>query len=241
MKAFFKAILYTPFLNALIFLYNIVPGHDFGVAIILLTVIIRAILFPLSIRAQRSQRALNLINPKLQELKEKHKGDQAAQGKATMELYKEHGVNPFAGCLPLLIQLPILIALYQAFIAGLNTQSLSGLYSFVHNPGTISTLFLGFINLSAKNRILAIIAGVLQYIQARQSTKYMQASGTANPQVTAMNKQMLYFLPVVIVVLGWNLASGLVLYWITTTICSMAEQWYLSRTTHVESKTPKHS
>ena len=226
--AFFKIILYIPLFNALIFISNFIPKNDLGVSIIVLTVVIRFLFFPLSIKAQRSQRALNAINPHIQAIKEKHKHDQAAQGAAMMQLYKEHNVNPVAGCLPLLIQLPILIALYQVFIAGLNPESLSLLYSFVHNPGAINPLFLGFISISSRNIVLALLAGALQFIQAKQSMTYMKAGG-ANPQMAALNTQMLYFFPVMIVIIGWNLQSGLILYWITTTVFSIGEQFYLRR------------
>lgn len=227
--AFFKIILYIPLFNALIFFSNFIPGHDLGLSIIVLTVVIRFLFFPLSIKAQRSQRALNAINPHIQAIKEKHKHDQAAQGEAMMKLYKEHNINPVAGCLPLLIQLPILIALYQVFIAGLKPQSFSMLYSFVSNPGSINPLFLGFISIAGRNIFLALLAGVLQFIQAKQSMAYMKAGG-ANPQMAALNTQMLYFFPVMIVIIGWNLQAGLILYWITTTLFSIGEQLYLRRT-----------
>jgi len=230
MLGFFKTILYTPLFNVLILLASVVPGHDLGLAIILLTVIIRIIFFPLSIKAQRSQRAMNALAPKLAEIKAKFKNDQAAQGAATMQLYKDHGVNPVAGCIPLLIQLPVLIALYQVFIAGLNPESLGGLYPFIPDPGNIKTLFLGSIDVTGKNHYLALLAGVLQFVQAKQSIQYIQSAGPANPQMKAMNAQMLYFLPVFIVIIGWNLSAGLVLYWVTTTVCSMFEQWYLRKT-----------
>ncbi len=226
--SFFKIVLYVPLFNALIFISNFIPKHDLGVSIIILTVIIRFLFFPLSIKAQRSQRALNAINPHILAIKEKHKHDQAAQGAAMMQLYKENNINPIAGCLPLLIQLPILIALYQVFIAGLNPQSFSMLYSFVHNPGTINPLFLGFIGIGAKNIFLALLAGALQFIQAKQSMAYMKAGGS-NPQMSALNTQMLYFFPIMIVVIGWNLQAGLILYWITTTLFSIGEQFYLRR------------
>ena len=206
------------------------PKHDLGLGIIVLTVVIRFFFFPLSIKAQRSQRALNAINPHIQAIKEKHKDDKTAQGAAMMQLYKEHNVNPVAGCLPLLIQLPILIALYQVFIAGLNPESFSMLYSFVSNPGSINPLFLGFISIAKRNIILAVLAGVLQFIQAKQSTAYMKASGGGtNPQMNALNTQMLYFFPIMIVVIGWNIQAGLILYWITTTLFSIGEQFYLRK------------
>src|SRR5258708_4656293 len=169
----FHTLLYAPLFNALIFLANLIPGHDLGLAIIALTVVIRFLFLPLSIKSQRSQRALNAINQQIAALKEKHKHDQAAQGAAMMQLYKENNINPVAGCLPLLIQLPILIALYRAFIAGLNPQSLSMLYPFVHNPGTLNTMFLGVLSIIHKNVYLAVIAGVLQFLQPRHSMNYM--------------------------------------------------------------------
>ena len=207
------------------------PKHDLGLGIIALTVVIRFIFLPLSIKSQRSQRALNAINPHIQAIKEKHKNDQAAQGAAMMQLYKEHNINPLAGCLPLLIQLPILISLYQVFIAGLKPQSLVMLYPFVYNPGAINPLFLGFISIAGRNVFLAILAGVLQFIQAKQSMAYMKASaGGANPQIAALNTQMLYFFPIMIVIIGWNIQAGLILYWITTTLFSIGEQLYLRTT-----------
>ena len=228
--AFFRIVLYTPLFNALIFFSNFMPNHDLGLAIIVLTVVIRFLFFPLSIKSQRSQRALNTINPQIQAIKEKHKHDQAAQGAAMMQLYKENNINPIAGCLPLLIQLPILIALYRAFIAGLNPQSLTMLYPFVHNPGVINPLFLGFLSISGRNIILALVAGLLQFIQAKQSMNYMKASGAgSNPSLQALNTQMLYFFPIMIVIIGWNLPAGLILYWITTTTFSIGEQFYLRR------------
>jgi YidC/Oxa1 family membrane protein insertase len=228
--ALFKVIIYIPLFNALILISNFIPGHDLGLAIIALTIVIRFVFFPLSIKSQRSQKALNAINPHIQAIKEKHKHDQTAQGAAMMQLYKEHNINPIAGCLPLLIQLPILIALYRVFIDGLNPQSLSMLYPFVHNPGAINPLFLGFISISGRNVILAVLAGVLQFIQAKQSMAYMKSSGGANPQMAALNTQMLYFFPVMIVIIGWNLQAGLILYWVTTTLFSIGEQFYLRRT-----------
>ncbi len=229
MSELFRTFLYAPLFNALIFLSNFMPGHDLGLAIIALTVIIRFLFLPLSIKSQRSQRALNAINPQILALKEKHKHDQAAQGAAMMQLYKENKINPVAGCIPLLIQLPILIALYKAFMAGLNPQSLSMLYPFVENPGTLNSLFLGFLNINNKNVIMAVIAGLLQFLQARQSMNYMKANGGVNPQMSAINTQMLYFFPVMIVIIGWNLPAGLILYWITTTLFSIGEQIYLQK------------
>ncbi|HWA64524.1 MAG TPA: YidC/Oxa1 family membrane protein insertase [Candidatus Paceibacterota bacterium] len=226
---FFREVLYRPLFNVLIGITNVIPGHDVGLAIIFLTILVRLIFLPLSIRSQRSQRALNQLNPKIQELREKHKNDQVAQGQAIMQLYKDNNVSMVAGCLPILIQFPILLALYRVFIAGLSASSLSLLYPFIHNPGTLNTVFLGFLSIVGKSRVLAVIAAALQFIQIRQSTRLLGGSGN-NQQMAAINSQMMYVMPAMVLIIGWNSPAGLLLYWVTTTVWAMGEQWYIRRT-----------
>jgi len=226
MGTLYTEILYRPLFNAVVFLYNILPGHDFGFAIIALTTLIRIMFFPLSIRTVRSQKAMNLLNPKLQEIKQKFKDDKSAQSTETMKLYKENNINPLAGCLPLLIQLPILIALYQAFIAGLKPENLNMLYGFIFNPGVVNKISFGFIDITSKMPLLAIFAGGAQFIQA-WVTKAQNQGSSPNKEMAALNSQMLYFFPIMIIIIGWNLPAGLVLYWITTTVFSVLEQLYI--------------
>jgi YidC/Oxa1 family membrane protein insertase len=227
MSHLFTIILYQPIFNLLVVIYNTVPNHDFGVAIVLLTIIIRLLFSPLSIKALRSQKALSKIQPKIKEIQEKHKGDSQAIGQASMNLYKEHGVNPFSGCLPLLLQIPVLIALYQALRAAFLPESLSLLYSSVHNPGSIEVMSLGFINLAQKNYYLPFVAGILQWLQARQGMQGQSQNGSQDATASAMNKQLLYIFPIMIVFISWSLPTGLVLYWITTTLFSLGEQLYI--------------
>ena len=222
----YTEILYRPLFNAVVFLYNVLPGNDFGLAIIALTAIIRVFFFPLSIKTVRSQKELNQLNPKMQEIKQRLKGDSAAQSAEIMKLYKDHNINPLAGCLPLLIQLPILIALYQAFIAGLKPENLSLLYGFVLNPGVINPISFGFMDITSKIPLLAVLAGGAQFIQAWVSKTQNQGAGV-NKEMKALNSQMLYFFPIMIIIIGWNLPAGLVLYWITTTVFSILEQVYI--------------
>ncbi|MBI2062583.1 MAG: membrane protein insertase YidC [Candidatus Yanofskybacteria bacterium] len=226
MMTLYTEILYRPLFNAVVFLYNVLPGHDFGLAIIALTAVIRILFFPLSIRTVRSQKAISQLNPKLQEIKQKFKDDKSAQSAETMKLYKENNINPLAGCLPLIIQLPILIALYGAFIAGLKPENLNMLYGFISNPGIVNKMSLGFIDVTSKMPLLAFFAGVAQFVQAWAAKAQNQAS-TANKEMAALNSQMLYFFPIMIIIIGWNLPAGLVLYWITTTVFSILEQLYI--------------
>ena len=107
----YHTIIYNPILNLLVGLYNILPIHDIGVVIILVTLVIRILLAPFMHKSLKSQKSLTALQPKMNELRDKHKDDREAQAKAMMELYKEHKVNPLSSCLPVIIQLPILIAL----------------------------------------------------------------------------------------------------------------------------------
>ena len=122
MTGLFYTILYQPLLNILVFFYNVIPGHDIGVAIILLTALIRLILWPLMGQSIKGQKAMQSLQPKIQALKEQYKDDKQKLAQATMELYKAEKINPLSSCLPLLIQMPILIALYRVLSAGLKSQ-----------------------------------------------------------------------------------------------------------------------
>jgi len=228
MLAIYNEILYRPLFNIMVYLQGVIPGGDLGLTIIVLTIIIRAIFSPLSFKTIKSQQALKKLAPKVEEVKVKFKNDKAAQSAAILKLYKENNVNPLAGCLPLLIQLPILIALYQVFIRGITEESLTALYGFLSAPEIINYNFLGFLDVTIKNPVLAIIAGGFQFVQSRQSTA-LQADSGGNKEMAALSKQMLYFFPVMIIIIGWNLPAGLILYWITTTVFSVFEQMYIKR------------
>lgn len=220
----FHEIFYRPLFNALVFIYNI-PGADFGLAIIAMTIIIRLALFPLSIKGARSQKAMADIAPDMAKLKEKYKNDQQAYSAAVLALYKERGVNPITGCLPLLIQLPIIFALYRVFFVGINESNLGDLYSFVARPDNFSTMFLGVLDMVHKYWFFAPLLGILQFIQSKMSLPAM----TADSPSSAINKQMLYIFPFVLAIISWSLPAGVNLYLATTTAFSVFEQWYIRR------------
>src|SRR3990167_2069470 len=144
----FDIFLYHPLFNFLVLIYNYLPGHDFGLAVILLTIIIRFILYPLSVKALNSQKVLQDLQPKLKEIQKKYKDDKEKQAKETLELYRTEKINPFSGLFLALVQLPILIALYQVFWHGLRPEALDHLYSFVANPGQINAMFVGLVDLA---------------------------------------------------------------------------------------------
>ncbi len=234
MVALYNAIFYQPIFNTLIFLTNIVPGRDFGIAIIILTILIKLILWPLSVKMIRSQKALQDMQPKVEELKKQYANDKEALGKAMMDLYAKEKVNPASSCLPTLIQLPVFIALYQSLSQGLKSSGFDLLYSFVVNPGKIEPVLLGFLNLSKPSIVLALLAGAAQYFQAKMMVTRQQPVKTNGAKdeamLATMNKQMLYMMPVVTVFIGWTLPAGLSLYWCLSNILTIAQQaWFFRK------------
>lgn len=230
-KALMTQVLYQPLFNILMLFYVYLPGRDLGVAIIILTLIIRLALYPSYVQTLRAQRELKKIQPEIDEIKKLHKDNQAKQSEELMKVYKTNKVNPLGSCLPLLIQLPILYALYRVFMAGLNSDSLKLLYDwFPRIPTEINTIFLGFlqiksweINLATPNIYLAVIAGIAQFIQSWLMTKFSpmpQAGGVTK----IINMQMMYLFPVLTVFIGMSLPAALGLYWVATTIFTIIQQ-----------------
>jgi len=231
MAEIFKIIFYQPILNLLVLLYNIIPGHDLGVAIILLTIIIKIILLPLSKKSLNSQKALQELQPKIEDIKRKYADKKEEQAKAMMQLYKENKVNPFSSCLPLLIQLPFLIAVFQVFRDGLANGSLNLVYPFITKPEAINTISLGFLNLSQKSIALAILAGAAQFWQSKMmmTKRPVEKTPAAKDEdmMTIMNKQMLYMMPVLTVFIAISFPAGLSLYWLVTTVLTALQQIYI--------------
>jgi YidC/Oxa1 family membrane protein insertase len=227
MMALYNAILFQPIFNLLISLYDLL-WNDMGLAIIALTVLVRGILWPITHKSLHSQRAMLEIQPKLEALKKEYKDNKEEQAKKMMELYKNEKVSPFSSCLPLLIQLPLFIALYQALTAGLKSESLNILYGFVPNPGAISVMSLGFLDLSAPSIPLAVLAAGAQFVQAKmmQSKKpEVKGEGSKDEDLAStMNKQMLYMMPALTLFIGWKLPAGLTLYWLLTNLAMIIQQ-----------------
>lgn len=228
MSQFFHLVLTQPLLNILIFFYNIIPWRDLGLAIIALTVLIRLVLFPSFQKQLRSQKELQQLQPKLSEIKEKYKDDKEAQTKATLEIYKQNKINPFSSCLPLLIQLPILLALYRVFFTGLNGHIGGELYPFIRDPGLINTNFLGLVELTKPNYIFAGLAGVFQFVQSKMMIP-KKTQGPKDKTAALMNAQLTYFMPVLTIIIALRLPAGLSLYWAVTTLFAIGQQYYIMK------------
>ncbi len=236
MTYLFNLIVFQPILNLLIWLYNVIPGGDFGYAIIALTLIVKLLLYPLTVSQIKQQRALQDLQPKIDEVRNRLKDDKDAQAKELMDLYKREKVNPAASCLPLLIQLPIFLGLFRALRDGLASHSLNLLYPFIANPGTINKMFLHFVDLSKPNYVLAVLAGAVQFWQSWQIFRkpspakappddVKKTEGAQDESMAAMmNKQMLYVMPVVTIFIGISLPGGLTLYWLVMSLLTVGQQ-----------------
>jgi len=235
----FQIILFQPILNALIFIYQCLAWHDLGIAIILLTLFIRCLLYPLMAESIRVQTVTAKIQPKIREIQEKYKNDKEKQAALLMALWKDHKINPFSGLILMLIQLPILVALYQVLAKNISPNGpLVGLYSFIPNPGVINTTFLGIVNLAGTSLWLAVLTGVFQFIQAKMVTFNTSATSPTRKNTptdaieqmaTVQNKLLLYVLPAFTVFICLKLPAALALYWITSTLFSIVQQYVVLR------------
>jgi YidC/Oxa1 family membrane protein insertase len=227
MTQLFHSIIYQPIYNALIFLYNIVPGHDLGVAIILLTIIIRLILYPLAKKQIESQKKMQDLQPEIKRVQDKYKNDKEKQGKELMNLYKEKKVNPASGCLPLVIQIIFIIALYRALVAGINFSECKDLYTFVTCPATIKTSFLGTLDLAKPSIVLAVLTAAAQFVQTKMMMGTMKTAPSSGKGdfAQAMNKQMLYLGPLLTLFIGAKFPAGLPLYWLVMTLFMIGQQY----------------
>ena len=237
MSSFFHTTLYIPIYNLLILLVDKVPGGDIGLAVVLVTIIVRLIVMPLSFSAQKTARAMKEIEPEMKEIREKLKENKEEQAKAMMALYKEKGVNPFASILTILIQLPIVITLYWVFHnKALLTVDPSLLYSFVPVPVLVSPLFLGIITITSTSIVLAALTAATQFLLALYAIpaapkatedKSMQADISR-----AMTLQMRYVFPVIMGFIAY--ASGAIaIYFITSNLFGVVQEYFVRRSMRV--------
>ena len=228
MKYFYDAIFYQPLLNALIFFYNTVAFQDLGLAIIFLTVLVRLVLFPVFQKSVRHQAVMQRLQPKLKKAQEEHKHDREKQTQAMMALYREHRVNPFSGFFLLLIQLPILIAVYYIFLNSLKPDFLVGLYSFVGAPPTISHFFLGLIDLGRPSILMVGLAAIAQYFQGKLALPKPE-KGQEPTQAEQIGRRMVFIGPLITLGIFYNLPAAVSLYWIVTSAFSVLQQIIVNR------------
>lgn len=232
MSALFNNLLVEPIYNTFVAIFNIFPSVGAGLAIIFITVLVRLALFPLSRKAVKAQVEMQNLAPELESIKQKYKDNQEEQAKRTLALYKERGVNPFSGILVLLIQLPVIFALYHIFIStGFPKIDASLLYSFIEMPQNVSAVFLGA-DLTARSGILALLAAISTYYQIKFASPVQAKSKGGTPTfgddlAKSMQKQMKYFFPVMVFFIAYTISGVVALYWLTTNIFTIGQEIFV--------------
>jgi YidC/Oxa1 family membrane protein insertase len=208
--------LFRPFSVAILWLFTnmhrAIPNY--GIVIILFSILMKAVFWPLSLKTAKSMYKMKEIQPKLQELKDKFKNEPAKMQQETMKAYKEFGVNPFGSCLPMLIQMPIFLALYSVLS---NTIELRGADFALWITDLSQPDPLGFPLFGFRITVMSILMGLAMFVQQKMTI--------TDPK----QKMMVYMMPVIFIVIFGNLASGLVLYWTVFSIIGIFEQWMVLR------------
>lgn len=242
---------YVPILNAVLFLVKALPGHDLGVAIILVTIAIKVVLYIPSLSAIKSSRQLQSLQPRLNAIKQQFKNDKEGLAREQMKLYKESRVNPFSSCLPTLIQFPILIALYQVFFNGLNLDAhhivhasqqahLWGSLRTYFATTPINTISFHFLDLTKTgsfelskllswNLVLALLAGAATFWQTQMlaSPKEPKIKEAKDEDFTsAMNRQNKYLMPLLFAFISFRFSAGLALYWFVSSLFTVIQQYF---------------
>ena len=229
MDAFWNLIT-IPMLNLLLLLYEIL-GHNFALSIAVFTILVRVVTLPLTLPQQRSAKAMQTLQPQIQELQKKYKNDREKLSQAQMELYKEAGVNPLGGCLPMLIQFPVWIGLYQAIIRGLGnspmqlfqlSQSIFPALRWLSDLVPLNATFL-WMDLAHPDRyfVLPILVAVSTYVQQK-----MMATPSNDPQTASMNQMMTLMMPLMFGYFSLQFASGLSLYWVVSSLVGIITQYF---------------
>lgn len=228
----FHTFFYEPVYNLLVITLNIVPLHDIGASIVIVTLIVKFFLLPLNLSALRSQYLMKRLEPEMNKIKLLQKKNPQEASKMMMDLYKKEKMNPLASLFVVILQIPIFFALYFVFSKGLHPDPLS-LYSFVHFPEKLHTLAFGLFDVTQKNIPLAILVGLSSHTLARRQTVSMVSKNDSNNEsfqdqfMKSMKIQLLYVLPVVIAISSAVLPSALGLYWFVSNVVGYFQDVYM--------------
>jgi YidC/Oxa1 family membrane protein insertase len=238
MGSLFHTIVYQPIYNALAFAVGNIPGGDVGIAIVAVTLLVRLVLFPLSLAAIKTQIAMRKIDPQLKALRGELKDDKEALARRTMTLFKENKINPFASFLWVLIQLPIIIGLYLVLQSETKVVSFDPalLYSFVHAPGETSLVFLGILDLTGKSIFLALIVVTTQFIYARlmvpqapPKSDLKEPASFQDDLAKSMNLQMQYVFPLILGAVAYFASAAIALYFVVSNLFSIGQELAVRR------------
>ncbi|PIP55468.1 MAG: hypothetical protein COX06_03190 [Candidatus Zambryskibacteria bacterium CG22_combo_CG10-13_8_21_14_all_42_17] len=231
MSFFYHTFFFDPLYNILILLFTLSPWADAGIIVILLTILVRLAMFPLSRKAVLTQVKMAEIAPDLAKIKEKYKNNTEEQAKQTMTLYREKKVNPFSSIFVIIIQIPIILALYQIFLH-LPEVNPEFLYSFVTAPEHINTMFLGLMDITTKSIILALLAAGSTFFQFKVSMKGQvphKGDSFSDNLTRSMQTQMKYFFPVIVFFISYSISGVIALYWLVSNLFSIGQEIFVRR------------
>lgn len=234
----FHTFFYEPIYNLIVLVLTFIPLHDIGGAIVIVTLIVKGILLPFNMSALRTQYMMKKIEPEMNKIKELQKKDPQAASKKMIELYKTQKINPFSSLFAMILQIPIFIALYIVFSKGLFNDPKS-IYTFVTFPETLHTIAFGIFDVTEKNIVIALLAGISSYFLAVRQTAMMGVSNDSKKEgkeesfqehfAKSMKIQLLYVLPIIIAVSAMALPSALGLYWFVSNTASYALDVYMKQ------------
>lgn len=234
----FNTLIVQPLLNLVLFFYAILPYHDLGVAVIIVTILVRLLVWPLASKQLHSQRAMQRLAPEIAKLRKKAGGDKQKESQMLMELYKEKGISPFASLTPILIQMPLLIAFYYALRHAVAAGDVANMVypaiakmepikAIIANPGTYKPLLFGFVNLAKPNIVIAVLAALAQYFQTKQIMP-KKTSDKADTAAQVAQMSVLLF-PFMTFLFAMSLPSALGLYWLVASLVSILQQHLILR------------
>ncbi len=229
----FHTLFYEPVYNLIAFTLTVVPLHDIGATIIIVTLIVKLLLLPFNVSALRTQYLMKKIEPELNKIKELQKKDPQEASKKMIELYRSEKINPLSGLFAMILQIPVFFALYFVFSKGLHTDP-NSLYSFITFPETLHTKAFGLFDVTQKNLVIAVLAGFASFLLARRQTEYMGSSDHSKGGdsfqdhfMKSMKIQVTYVIPIIVAISGSVLPSALSLYWLVSSSVSYVLDIYV--------------
>jgi YidC/Oxa1 family membrane protein insertase len=193
--------------------------HNYGIDIILLTILIKIIFYPLSLKSYKSMKDMQKLQPQIAKLREKYKDDKEKLNKEMMDIYKKKGINPLGGCLPMIIQIPVFFALYKVLIGAIEFRH-APFMLWINDLASPEDLFsFSVAGYTVPLRVLPLVMGITQVLQQKMTPT------TADP----VQEKMMLFMPIVFTFLFWGFPSGLVLYWLVNNVISIAQQMYINK------------
>lgn len=231
--AILKAIFYTPLYNGLVFLIDLLPFLDLGIIIIIFTLLVKIILFPFSLKAARTQALTKLHEDELKEIRENKNIPQEDQAKKILDFYKKYNINPFMGIVVVLVQIPIIFALYYMIArSGLPAIDTNILYSFIQAPQFVEVTFLNILDVTGKSALLALIAAITTYIQAHVMQPKVDFNFTGSfkddlPKTMAF--QMKFIFPIIVFFISYSISGAIAIYWATSNIVAIVQDIYIKR------------